>query len=276
MSGQGLFSGFFGWLLVWTALLGSVGCALASTWERWRGRRLRNRTRAVLEPPEPTRPRGAWRSVSRGARWPARGIGRRGRREAAAALGVSACVAIVVGGAAGCLLACAAGCGVRWWMRHQQERQPGADRLDAVRAAEQLPLAAELTVACLAAGSGPAQAAEAVGRSLGGPLGIRLLRTATELRLGAEPGSAWAHLGALPGSEGFVRSMERAGSAGAPPVDAMTRLTTELRAQHAREASARARRAAVLVTGPLGLCFLPAFLAVGVAPVVLGLAESLL
>jgi hypothetical protein len=32
----------------------------------------------------------------------------------------------------------------------------------------------------------------------------------------------------------------------------------------------------VLVTGPLGLCFLPAFLAVGVAPVVMGLAGSLL
>ncbi|OEV29597.1 hypothetical protein AN219_15615, partial [Streptomyces nanshensis] len=66
------------------------------------------------------------------------------------------------------------------------------------------------------------------------------------------------------------------GTAGAPAVDQVTRLTRELRARRARDASARARRAAVLVTGPLGLCFLPAFLAVGVAPVVLGLARSLL
>ena len=35
-------------------------------------------------------------------------------------------------------------------------------------------------------------------------------------------------------------------------------------------------RAAVLVTAPVGLCFLPAFLAVGVAPVVIGLADGLL
>ena len=32
----------------------------------------------------------------------------------------------------------------------------------------------------------------------------------------------------------------------------------------------------VLITAPVGLCFLPAFLAVGVAPVVIGLATGLL
>ena len=39
---------------------------------------------------------------------------------------------------------------------------------------------------------------------------------------------------------------------------------------------ARAERAGVLVTGPLGLCFLPAFLALGIVPVVVGLAGPLL
>ncbi|MZE78830.1 type II secretion protein F, partial [Streptomyces sp. SID5475] len=34
--------------------------------------------------------------------------------------------------------------------------------------------------------------------------------------------------------------------------------------------------AAVLATAPLGLCFLPAFLTVGVAPVLIGLAGDLL
>jgi hypothetical protein len=32
----------------------------------------------------------------------------------------------------------------------------------------------------------------------------------------------------------------------------------------------------VLITGPLGLCFLPAFLVLGVAPVVIGLATAAL
>jgi pilus assembly protein TadC len=32
----------------------------------------------------------------------------------------------------------------------------------------------------------------------------------------------------------------------------------------------------VLITGPLGLCFLPAFLTLGIAPVVVGLAGEAL
>ncbi len=37
-----------------------------------------------------------------------------------------------------------------------------------------------------------------------------------------------------------------------------------------------AERAGVLIAGPLGLCFLPAFLCLGIVPVVLGLAGRLL
>jgi pilus assembly protein TadC len=50
----------------------------------------------------------------------------------------------------------------------------------------------------------------------------------------------------------------------------------EARAERGRTATARARRAAVMVTAPLGLCFLPAFLAMGVLPVVIGLADGVL
>ncbi|MFE3028477.1 type II secretion system F family protein, partial [Nocardia tengchongensis] len=41
-------------------------------------------------------------------------------------------------------------------------------------------------------------------------------------------------------------------------------------------AAARAERAGVLIGGPLGLCFLPAFLCLGIVPVVLGLAGRVL
>jgi pilus assembly protein TadC len=41
-------------------------------------------------------------------------------------------------------------------------------------------------------------------------------------------------------------------------------------------AAASAERAGVLISGPLGLCFLPAFLALGIVPVVIGLASSVL
>ncbi|MER7947675.1 type II secretion system F family protein [Streptomyces sp. NPDC096079] len=143
-------------------------------------------------------------------------------------------------------------------------------------AARHLPLAADLLAACAASGAGPGEAADAVGRSLGGPLGERLTRTAAELRLGGEPAEVWGRFGAIPGAEGLARCMERAGSSGAPAADAVARHAAALRAGRARAAAAGARRAQVLISAPVGLCFLPAFLAVGVAPVVIGLATGLL
>ncbi|MEK9524132.1 type II secretion system F family protein [Streptomyces sp. NPDC087908] len=143
-------------------------------------------------------------------------------------------------------------------------------------AARHLPLAADLLAACASAGAGPGEAAEAVGRSLGGPLGERLSRTAAELRLGGDPAEVWRRFGALPGAVGLARCLERAGSSGAPAAEAVARHAAALRSARARTAATRARRAQVLISGPVGLCFLPAFLAVGVAPVVIGLAAGLL
>ncbi|MBC3986196.1 type II secretion system F family protein [Streptomyces sp. AC536] len=142
--------------------------------------------------------------------------------------------------------------------------------------ASQLPLTAEMLAACLAAGAGPPEAAEAVGNSLGGPLGQRLAWAAAELRLGGEPSTVWGRVAALPGAAELARSLERATVTGAPAVEPVTRLAADCRADRGRAATARARRAGVLATAPLGLCFLPAFLLVGVAPVVIGLAEGLL
>ncbi|MFE0650208.1 type II secretion system F family protein [Streptomyces sp. NPDC059534] len=151
-----------------------------------------------------------------------------------------------------------------------------APQADDEETARHLPLAADLLAACAASGAGPAEAAEAVGRSLGGPLGDRLARTAAELRLGGEPAEVWGRFGAIPGAEGLARCMERAGSSGAPAAEAVARHAAALRAARARTAAAGARRAQVLISAPVGLCFLPAFLAVGVAPVVIGLATGLL
>jgi pilus assembly protein TadC len=49
-----------------------------------------------------------------------------------------------------------------------------------------------------------------------------------------------------------------------------------LRSEADAVATARAERAAVMVAGPLGLCFLPAFVCLGVLPVVVGLADGML
>lgn len=269
--------GAFAGALMWGPVLLAAGCAYGGVLVLGRrgGRVVRRRARGLGEYVSPaTQPeRGRVRLINR-VRDRVRD---RPLREGAAALGALAFGAGVLGGAVGWLVGAAGAYGVWRWMRGRAERGgQHAELAEAGAARAQMPLVADLLAACLAAGSSPERAAEAVGHALGGPLGDRMVRAATELRLGGEPAVVWQRFGALPGSAGLARCLERTGTSGVPAVRSVTRLAAELRADRARDGAARARRAAVLVTGPLGLCFLPAFLAVGVAPVVIGLAESLL
>ncbi|MET9872445.1 type II secretion system F family protein, partial [Streptomyces sp. NPDC006386] len=112
--------------------------------------------------------------------------------------------------------------------------------------------------------------------ALGGPVGDALARGAAEVRLGGEPGAAWRRLAAVPDAGGLARLLERADVSGLPAAAPVARLAAEARADWGRAATARARRAGVMVSAPVGLCFLPAFVAVGVLPVVIGLAGGVL
>ncbi|MFF1378324.1 type II secretion system F family protein [Streptomyces sp. NPDC058308] len=195
--------------------------------------------------------------------------------------GTASAAYALVGGVPGLLAAAAAGYGT--WRRNQRTRaspfNPGdgpEEESTTAEAARQLPLAADLLAACVAAGASPVAAAQAVGESLRGPVGARLARGAAEVRLGGEPAEAWRQLGALPGAAPLARLLERAGESGAPAAAPAARLAADARADRGRTATAGARRAAVLMTAPVGLCFLPAFVAVGVLPVVIGMAEGLL
>ncbi|WP_051717683.1 type II secretion system F family protein [Streptomyces megasporus] len=242
------------------------------------GRRARRRLEVLRGPGgvsrTPSRTSGAWRRLP--------------VRDAAVAFGAVALGVVMVGGPLGCLLGAVAAYGLRRLARTraaQAGESKGAypskfletgDRGVESRLTGQLPIVAELLAACLAAGSSPREAAGAVGGSIGGPLGERLVRASAELRLGGDPAAVWGRLGEVPGAAGLARCLERAGTTGVPAVEPVGRLAAEYRARRARAATERARRAAVLVTGPLGLCFLPAFLLAGVVPVVIGLAEALL
>ncbi|MFB6520803.1 type II secretion system F family protein [Streptomyces sp. NPDC056401] len=186
--------------------------------------------------------------------------------------GALAAAWVLIGGLTGVAAGCAAGFAVRRWLAR---RRPAAG-VDLAEAERQLPFAADLLAACLAAGAGPVDAAEAVGESLGGPVGERLAMAGAELRLGGEPGAAWGRLAEIPGARALAECLERSARTGAPAAEPVSRLASTLRADRARRAGARAQRAAVLVTAPVGLCFLPAFLALGVAPVVIGMASGLL
>nr|WP_307128934.1 type II secretion system F family protein [Streptomyces sp. B1I3] len=182
----------------------------------------------------------------------------------------------LVGGLPGCGAGLAAAYGVWRWSRSGLGSGAEARKAEAAAVARQLPLAADLLAACISAGAGPREAAEAVGESMGGQVGDLLARTAAVIRLGGEPADAWGRFAEIPGAGPLARCLERAGSTGAPAAEPVARLADEMRAERAGAAVARAQRAGVLITAPVGLCFLPAFLAVGVAPVVIGLATGLL
>ncbi|WP_406285110.1 type II secretion system F family protein [Embleya sp. NBC_00896] len=136
--------------------------------------------------------------------------------------------------------------------------------------------AADLFAACLLAGSSPVEAAEAVAHAVGGPLAARLRPIVASLRLGGDPSRCWLGLADDPVLAPLGRTLARAATGGAPAAGAVARMADEQRAERRRAATSAARRVGVRATVPLGLCFLPAFLLVGVVPIVIGLTTTLL
>lgn len=154
----------------------------------------------------------------------------------------------------------------------RRRRQAAASRAVVDR---DLPRAADLTAACLDAGASPADALLAVGDAVGGPVGVRLRAVSLAARAGADlPDLADADeedpLAAL------LRAVARATVTGAPLADSVREVATDQRDRARWRALERARRAGVQAVGPLAVCFLPAFVLVGVVPVVVGVARTLL
>ncbi|MEV8095916.1 type II secretion system F family protein [Kitasatospora sp. NPDC085879] len=187
----------------------------------------------------------------------------------AVGVGTAAATGGAVGLVAGAMAAAAA---YRWLPRPMS---PGARRAVAEEEhlLRQLPLTAELLAACLGSASAPGRAAAAVAAGVDSPMRERLSTAAAQLALGAPPEVCWEQLGAAsPALAPLARCLVRTSRSGTPPGAALSGLAQAQRAAAARAAHARVRRAGVLATAPLGLCFLPAFVLIGVAPVVMGLA----
>jgi pilus assembly protein TadC len=141
------------------------------------------------------------------------------------------------------------------------------DLVSGVLASGAPPEVALSTVAAAVAGCGPAAMVRAV----------TPLRTVGRLlELGAVPEVAWADLDTSHGFEGVAAAGRRCASSGARLVGAFGAVAVELRQQRHAAAMARAQRVGVWTLLPLGLCFLPAFICLGVVPVVAGVAGQVL
>jgi pilus assembly protein TadC len=132
-----------------------------------------------------------------------------------------------------------------------------------------------LLAACLRAGMPVPVAVRAVAEGLDAPAGPALRRTAELLALGADPTQGWQPALECTVTARLAKAARRSGRSGTALAESVTRLAAAVRADARELSEARAQRAGVLIAGPLGLCFLPAFLAIGVVPVVIGLAAGL-
>lgn len=144
------------------------------------------------------------------------------------------------------------------------------------------PLAAascfDVLAACLNAGMATAQATAAASGLAPPALAGQLSRAAHLLALGAESDRAWADPGCSGDQHGAVlaRLARRSAASGAALAGSVAELADQVRVDAGAAADAAAERAAVLIAGPLGLCYLPAFICLGIVPVVAGLAGDLM
>lgn len=187
------------------------------------------------------------------------------RRLLAAAAGTVA--AIAVGWPAGPIVGPAVAVGL-WWFLRRARQPPKADPMTVAATWD-------LLAACLRAGLPVPTAITAVSGGLP-PAAAQALRSSADLlTLGADPHTAWAPATNCPDTAALARGARRAAQSGTALADLVTDLAATVRSNTADAAEATAQRAGVLITVPLGLCFLPAFICLGIVPVIAGLASQL-
>ena len=202
---------------------------------------------------------------------PARRDARVNAPRIAGALAGVACL-VLVGGVIG--VAAAVGCVVlaprlfgRLESRAARSRRELLER--------QAPIVAELLAATLASGAPMRGALAAVADAVGAPMAGAIRPVVAAMELGADPASAWQALPDDAGLKVVADAVVRSERSGAPLAAQLSRIADDLRRARQVAIESAARSAGVSAVGPLAACFLPAFLLLGVVPVVAGLASGL-
>lgn len=178
----------------------------------------------------------------------------------------------VLGGPVGALAGLAAAA-VTWTVLGRAE--PPGVRLRREQLERDLPTAVDLLATTLAAGSSIEAALAVVARAVGGPVAEELDTVGHRLGLGVDPATVWRAVAAHPQLGPFGRAALRAHESGASVSGAVRRLGEELRARERAQVEARAKTVEVKAAAPLGVCFLPAFVLLGVVPMVAGVFATL-
>lgn len=160
------------------------------------------------------------------------------------------------------------------WVAIGRSEPPGERRRrEAVR--RDVPHVVELFAATLRAGSAPGDGIALVCAALPGPAADRLDGIAARLSLGLDPAQVWRSLADDAELGRLGRTLARSQVTGAPVVASVERLADDLSRASRAATEERARAVGVKAALPLGLCLLPAFVLIGIVPLVVALLTSL-
>lgn len=154
--------------------------------------------------------------------------------------------------------------------RRQERRREAAASLLA-----QAPIVADLLATAIAAGATVSEAMNVVAQAVGEPMRTRLRTVITALDMGADPHSAWSSWLDEPALSPIAQAIIRSQHSGSPLSTVLDAAAADMRQAYRADVEARARAAGVRAVAPLALCYLPAYLLVGVVPVVAGFASAL-
>jgi len=141
--------------------------------------------------------------------------------------------------------------------------------------ADELPVTADLMAACLSAGAGVGDALAASLVAAGPWLQSRGEPVVVALCSGEQPDAAWQSWLSDPRLAPIARTCMRTAGSGAAAASELARVAARLRAGQRTSRQQRVAKASIWIVLPLGTCFLPAFVAVGVVPLVVSLVARL-
>ena len=159
-------------------------------------------------------------------------------------------------------------------IRHRMRQRPAiAAQAPAGRDPLAMATALDVFATCLSAGMSTATAAAAAVPAAPPALAAVLRRASELLLFGADPAVAWTGSGGAR-IDALLRLARRSATSGAALASGVLELAAQSRSDAGDEAEAAAQRASVLIAGPLGVCYLPAFVCLGIVPVIVGLATE--
>ena len=190
---------------------------------------------------------------------------------AAAVAGVG--IAAVVGGPIGIAIGALAGLAVRWGLSRLDTEDHQARRDQLLR---QAPDAVDCLASCLAAGSPLWPAMRVVGAAFGDPVGGILTRAVERHALGSTAAETFAEFLQEGPMAHVGRVLIRSSESGGALAEALIGCGQRLREERGTHLEVRAKSVGVRVVAPLTLCFLPAFMLLGIVPIVGSMARQFL